>query len=207
MLVSANMDVPIARQPRPYRMRARAVAKAETGRRILRAVLDLHIERFHDQITLEDIAERAGVTVQTVIRRFGSRERLIAAAAEHAETQVLQQRDAAPVGDVSGAVENLLDHYEEWGTSALRLLAQEDRVPQLRVIADRGRAAHYAWVDRTFEPYLRGPSKRVQRAQLITLTDVYVWKLLHLDLGLDRTEAATALGEMIRAVLGKGKAA
>jgi AcrR family transcriptional regulator len=188
-------------------MRARAEATAETGRRILRAVLELHAERFHDQITLEDIAQRAGVTVQTVIRRFGSRERLIEAAAEYAETEVLRQRDEAPIGDVAGAVENLLDHYEEWGHSALRLLAQEDRVPQLRAIADRGRAGHYAWVDRTFGPYLTGPSGRLRRAKLITLTDVYVWKLLRLDLGLDQTETASALRDMVTAVVREGRKA
>lgn len=188
-------------------MRARAEATAETGRGILRAVVDLHTERFHDQITLEDIAKRAGVTVQTILRRFGSREALITAAAEYAETEVLRQRDQAPIGDVAGAVENLLDHYEEWGRSALRLLAQEERVPQLRAIADRGRAGHYAWVDRTFEPYLRGLSKRVRRAQLITLTDVYVWKLLRLDLGLDRTETASVVRDMVTAVVREGRKA
>jgi AcrR family transcriptional regulator len=207
MLVSTNMNVVSARQPRPYRMRARAEAAAETGRRILRAVLDLHTERFHDQITLEAVAERAGVTVQTVLRRYGSRDGLISAAADYAEAEVLQQRGAAPIGDITGAVENLFDHYEEWGASGLRLLAQEERVPQLRAIADRGRAHHYAWVDRTFEPYLAGPTKRLLRAKLITLTDVYVWKLVRLDLGLDRQEAASVLGDMIRAVLGEGRRA
>jgi AcrR family transcriptional regulator len=179
-------------------MRARAEAAAETGRRILRAVLELHTERFHDEITLEDVAERAGVTAQTVIRRFGSRDGLISAAGEYAKTQVLRQRSAAPIGDVDGAVESLIEHYEELGASVLRLLAQEDRVPQLRAIADRGRALHYAWVDRTFEPFLVGRSKRLLRATLITLTDVYVWKLLRLDLGLNRTETATVIGDMIR---------
>src|SRR3712207_8802346 len=53
---------------RRYRMRVRAEAAAETGRRILEAVIELHRERFFDQVSLEDIAERAGVTVQTVIR-------------------------------------------------------------------------------------------------------------------------------------------
>jgi AcrR family transcriptional regulator len=186
-------------------MRARAEAAAETGRRILRSVLELHTERFHDEITLEDVAERAGVTAQTVIRRFGSRDRLISAAGEYAETQVLQQRGAAPVGNIDGAVQNLIEHYEELGASVMRLLAQEDRVPQLRAIADRGRAGHYAWVDRTFEPYLKGRSKRRLRAKLITLTDVYVWKLLRLDLGLNRIEAATVIAEMIRAVLRAGR--
>jgi AcrR family transcriptional regulator len=207
MLVSANMNMRTARQRRPYRMRARAEATAETGRRILRAVLDLHTERFHDQITLEAVAERAGVTVQTVLRRFGSREGLISAACDYAETEVLQQRGAASVGDVAGAVENLVEHYEEWGRSALRLLAQEERVPQLRVIADRGREGHYAWVDRTFGPYLTGPLKRLLRAKLITLTDVYVWKLLRLDQGLDRTETASVLRDLVTEVVREGRKA
>ena len=190
---------------RPYRMRARADAVAETRRRILRAVLDLHVERFHDQITLEDAAGHAGVTVQTVLRHFGSRERLVAAAAEQATSEVVAQRSTAPVGDISGAVENLLDHYEAWGRTGLRLLAQEERVPQLRTIADGGRAAHYAWVERTFGPQLAETSDPLLRPKLIALTDVFTWKLLRLDLGLDRHATASALAGMIRAVIGDGR--
>jgi AcrR family transcriptional regulator len=199
------MKTPTLSRPRPYRMRARAEAAAETRRRILRAVLDLHVERFHDQITLEDVALRAGVTVQTVLRHFGSRDRLVTAAAEQATSEILAQRNAAPVGDVDGAVENLLDHYEEWGRTALRLLAQEERVPQLRVLADGGRAAHYAWVERTFGPFLAETSDPLLRPKLIALTDVFTWKLLRLDLGLDRTGTGSALAGMIRAVVGDGR--
>ncbi len=208
MLAMDYMNMHAAQQPRTYRMRARAAAAAETGRRILRSVIDLHTERFHDQITLEDVAERAGVTAQTVLRRFGSREELMSAAADYAMTQVLQQRGEAPVGDVSGAVDTLLDHYDAWGASVLRLLAQEDRVPQLRAMADQGREAHYAWVERTFAPFLDGRSDgRLLQATLIALTDIYVWKVLHLDLRLDRAETAAALNDMIRAVLGEGREA
>jgi len=186
-------------------MRARAEAAAGTRSRIIRAVLELHVERFHDQITLDDIAGRAGVTVQTVLRQFGSRDRLVTAAAEVATDEVIAQRSAAPVGDVAGAIENLLDHYDEWGPSALRLLAQEERVPQLGVIADGGRAAHYAWVERTFAPFLAETSDTLLRPKLIALTDVFTWKLLRLDLGLDRTGTASALSSMIRAVIGDGR--
>ena len=141
-------------QKRPYRMSARAEAAAETGRRILEAVIELHRERFFDQVSLEDIAERAGVTVQTVLRRFGSKERLVEAAAEEANRQVTHQRYEAPSGDIEGAVNNLVEHYEEWGDSALRLLAQEERVPAFRSITDAGRALHYEWVERTFGPLI-----------------------------------------------------
>src|ERR687886_747060 len=124
MLVFTNMKDarPETPQKRPYRMRARAEAAAETGRRILEATIELLRERFFDQVSLEDIAERAGVTVRTVLRRFGSKEQLIEAAAEEGTRQVTHQRDQAPVGDIEGAVNNLMEHYEEWGETALRLL-------------------------------------------------------------------------------------
>ena len=187
-------------------MGARAEAAAETGRKILGAVIELHMERYFDQVSLEDIAERAGVTVQTVLRRFGSKERLIEAASEEVRGRVASQRDEAPVGDVAGAVANLVDHYEEWGESVLRLLAQEDRVPAFRRATDAGRIMHREWVERTFAPFLEG--RRVEArerllAQLVAVCDVYVWKVLRKDMGLSRGQTEFALGEMIFALRGE----
>jgi AcrR family transcriptional regulator len=194
-------------QKRPYRMRARAEAAAETGRRILEAVIELHRERFWDQVTLEDIAERAGVTVRTVIRRFGSKERLIEAAAEEGTRQVTHQRYQAPIGDIEGAVKNLVDHYDEgWGDTALRLLAQEERVPAFRSITDAARAFHYQWVERTFAPLLAkhtGEEHRRLLAELIAVCDVYFWKLLRRDLGLSREQTELAIRETILALEGE----
>ncbi|MGK2939901.1 MAG: TetR family transcriptional regulator [Solirubrobacteraceae bacterium] len=62
-------------------MRARAGAAAETERRIIDAALELFSERLYDQVALAGIAAAAGVSSQTVIRRFGSNEGLVAAAA------------------------------------------------------------------------------------------------------------------------------
>ena len=197
---------PETSQKRPYRMRARAEAAAETGRRILEATIELLRERFFDQVSLEDIAERAGVTVRTVIRRFGSKEQLIEAAAEEGTRQVTHQRDQAPIGDIEGAVKNLVDHYEEWGEIALRLLAQEERVPAFRSITDAGRAFHYAWVERTFAPLLAkrtGEERRRLLAELIAVCDVYFWKLLRRDLGLSREQTELAIRETILALEGE----
>jgi AcrR family transcriptional regulator len=187
-------------------MRARAEAAAETGRRILEAVIELHRERFFDQVSLEDVAERAGVTVRTVIRRFGSKERLIEAAAEEGTRQVTQQRYQAPIGDIDGAVNNLVDHYEEWGDTALRLLAQEERVATIRSITDAGRAIHHEWVERTFSPLLArrtGEERRRLLAELIAICDVYFWKLLRRDLGLSREQTELAIRETILALKGE----
>jgi AcrR family transcriptional regulator len=105
---------------RPYRMRARAQAAEATAQAIIAAARALFAERPYDQVSLPVIAERAGVTVQTVLRRFGSKEELFAAAAHQRSGQIRADREAAPPGDLT----HLVAHYERWGDEQAYLLAQ-----------------------------------------------------------------------------------
>jgi len=190
---------------RPYRMQARAEASEETRQRILRAAIALYTERWVDQLTLDEVAARAGVTVQTVLRRFGSKDGLLAAAGDEVERHVTQQRLAAPVGDIAGAIRNLFDHCEEVGDLSLRSLAQEGRYEPVRALAERGRRFHHEWVARTFAPQIASVTARDRervRERLVAITDVYVWKLLRRDLGLDRDQAELAVREMIAGLPG-----
>jgi AcrR family transcriptional regulator len=189
---------------RPYRGHIQAEVAALTAQRILQAALSLFEEQWLDHITLEQVAERAGVTVQTVLRRFGSKQQLVAEAGRRAYVQAMRQRDEAPVGDIAGAIGNLLAHYDAVGTRVLRLLAQEERDPTLHQLIEEGRLAHRGWVERVFAPFL--PPQEMPRrarlvAQLVAVTDVYVWKLLAHDAGLDREQTAVALQELVAAVL------
>ncbi len=180
----------------------------ETAHRILAAARALFVEMPFEEITLQAIALRAGVTLQTVLRRFGSKSRLIAAAAEEAMAAVDAQRGQAPVGNAPAAVTNLFDHYEQWGDVSLRLLAQEERFEQIGEITGRARALHAAWVERVFGPQLarHGEDARsVLRAQLIANCDVYLWKLLRRDLGLPRAEAERAVLGVIEALRAAGE--
>src|SRR5688572_13714824 len=113
---------------RSYRMIARAEAAAATGERILDAAVEAFWEDPGGQVSLDEIARRAGVTVQTVIRRFGGRDGLFTAAAAREAEKVSRQRDQAPAGDPAAALRVLLDHYEAMGDRVLRLLAEEERV-------------------------------------------------------------------------------
>ena len=189
---------------RPYRMVARAESAAATGERILDAAVEVFWELPGEQISLDEVARRAGVTVQTVIRRFGGRDALMASAAEREAERVGRQRDEAPVGDPVRAVRVLVDHYEAMGDRVLRLLAEEERVPRLREIADRGRLVHREWCARVFAPALAGRAgveRRRRLAQLVAICDVYTWKLLRRDAGLSRRQTELALVELLGPLL------
>lgn len=54
-------------------MANRAAAKADTRQRITAATLDVYPTTPYPDIRIEDIAQRAGVTGQTVIRHFGGK--------------------------------------------------------------------------------------------------------------------------------------
>jgi AcrR family transcriptional regulator len=190
-------------ETRPYRMTVRADAAAETGERILSAVTELFWERPTDKVVLKDVADRAGVTVQTVIRRYGGREGLLAAAAERAMAQTGAERAVLP-GDTTRAVAVLVDHYEQHGAGVLRLLAAEEGSPALREFADGGRRMHRDWCRTTFASALAGRTgvDRDRRlAQLVAVCDVYTWKLLRLDAGLSRRQTELSILELVEPLL------
>lgn len=178
-------------------MRVRAEAAAETHRRILRAMGELVTERFLDEITLDEVAERAGVATRTVIRRFGGREGLVQATFALGSEEVEARREEIPVGDVAAAVEAVIEDYERYGDALIMMLAQESRHRELlRPLANRGREGHALWVEHVFTP-----RDRLHAAQLIAATDVYVWKLWRRDLGLSRGRTKQAMTEMVRRLL------
>ena len=76
------------------------VARAETEERTRRALLDAAEDAFFsrpwDQITLEAIAATAGVTKQTLLRHFGSKEGLFEQSYTRSFERVRAQRMAAP---------------------------------------------------------------------------------------------------------------
>jgi AcrR family transcriptional regulator len=195
----------VAQAPkREYRMMVRADAALATRERILDAVDALFLGSLGDGLaldfSLEDIARGANTTVQTVLRHFGSKELLIQTAARRVAERVDRERALAPVGDVPGAVRNLVGHYERYGDLVVCMLAEEHRSKALRELTDRGRGIHREWVARTFAPQLdalRGVVHRRRVAQLVAVCDVYVWKLLRRDMKLGRRQVEAALIELV----------
>jgi len=186
---------------RSYRMTARADAAAATSERLLAAAWEHFGSRPYEEVRLQDIASDAGVTVPTLYQRIGSKDDLLTEAYKWWGTQEMAARDAARVGDVPGAVGILFAHYEAHGLAILRMLSQEDRVPAVRHLMDIGREYHRRWAEGTFEPLLHGLRGRRRGRRLIgiiAVTDVLVWKLLRVDMGVERTEAEEIVADMIR---------
>jgi AcrR family transcriptional regulator len=185
-------------------MGARATSAAATGERILDATAEAFWERPSEHVSLDEVARRAGVSVQTVIRRFGGRDGLVAAATERESRRVQAERDPATVADALGAVGQLVTHYEAMGDRVLAMLAEEVRNPALRGIAESGRRFHRAWCESVFASTLAGitgATRERRLAQLVAICDVYTWKLLRRDAGLDRRETELALQELLEPLL------
>ena len=198
------MSLEVARK-RKYRMGARAEAAAATQERILASAWRHFSERPCEEVRLAEIAADAGVTVQTLHLRFGTKERLFVAAWRSAIGPEGARRDSAPVGDIRAAVRLIYDSYEVLGDAVLRLLAEEDRIPAVREMTDAGRAWHRGWVERTFAPLLAnvaGAARERRLVSLIVATDLLVWKLLRRDMGLGRTTAERIVIEMVTATKG-----
>jgi AcrR family transcriptional regulator len=156
------------------------------------------------QMSLESLAAEAGVTKQTLLRHFGSKDGLLLQALGRGVRQVLDQRFGAPVGDVAGAVENLLDHYEAYGRRGLRIGAWQDGPAPLAKLERMARKVHYDWVDYAFGPWLEpldGEARARRRAALIALCDVHAWWVLSHDLELPRAEVQAILTQTIEAAV------
>jgi AcrR family transcriptional regulator len=188
---------------RPYRMQARADSAAATGERILDAADAVFDQGSIDDFTLSAVAEGAGVTVQTILRRFGTRKGLLIATLGRTALRMGRDREA-PAGDLPAAIDNLIDHYDQYGDRILRLLAAEESNRALQMMVDSGRTYHRRWCEKVFRPAmvgLRGASRDRRIAQLVAITDVYTWKILRRDRGLSGQQAKLAMAELIEPLM------
>jgi AcrR family transcriptional regulator len=189
---------------RPYNN----LARAQSQERTQQALLDAADEEFYagrwQKTSLETLAARAGVTKQTLLRHFGSKEGLLLKALIRGYAQVHDQRWSAPRSDIEGAVDNLLDHYEAWGARSLRIGAWlHEGHPLLAKLSQAARQVHYEWVEYVFGTWLADLDEQARerrRAALIALCDVQTWWLFVNDLGLKRAEIRATLIDMIEGV-------
>ena len=159
-----------------------------------------------EEATLEELAAAAGVTKTTLLRHFGAKSELLAEGADRASRRIRDQRWQAPADDVAGAVDNLLEHYEQFGELSL-IIGAAGGSEQLHEIGLRARRMHYDWIDHVFAAGLASGSpamRRRRRAALIALCDVHTWWLLSHDLEQSGAELRATLIQAIDGILQEG---
>jgi AcrR family transcriptional regulator len=158
-----------------------------------------------DALSMRKVAARAGVSLSTVVRHFGTKDALLAALSSYGDEDPEREahRTRMEPGDVVAAVRIIVGDYEEAGSQLIHMLGQEHRFPALSELLDIGRRGHRQWVRWAFGPQLAaraGAAKGRLEDLLVVATDVYTWKLLRLDRGLSARATQAAMTELCTAV-------
>ncbi len=190
---------------RTYRMTARADAAERTGERITDAMLRRFAELPYDRIRLEDVAADAGVTVQTVIRRFGTKHGVLAATVEREFTRLATERAAAMGNSPQATLHSLVRYYEDHGALILKLYAEAAQAPGVPELASRGRSYHVSWCREAFAAALdQRLDKRTRErrlAQVVAICDATTWRILRFDGHLSPQQTEKALLELLLPLL------
>lgn len=200
-----HMNMGGSEPTRNYRMSARAESAEQTGERIADAMLALLAKTPYERLRLDDVARDAGVTVQTIIRRFSGKAGLMTAVVERELGRIVAAREAARRESVARTLTALVAHYEMYGALILKTYAEAPLVPGLPAIVARGREYHVEWCrgtfDRHLDPGLDDESRRVRLAQLVAACDATTWRILRFDGGLTPRETERALKELVAPLL------
>jgi AcrR family transcriptional regulator len=182
-----------------YHMRARAEAVEATRERLLDAGMQSFASRPYEEVTIAGLARDAGVSHQTLLNHFGSKEGLFLAVGEAFSARVAEQRGEATPGDARAVVDAVIRQYEALGDANARVAALNERIPTVAAILERARAYHQEWLAEMFGDRLpaAGAARREALAALHAATDVFTWKLLRRDLGLSRRATAEIMTRLV----------
>jgi len=183
---------------RAYKKTTRAAQQHERRRAILEAAWSLFASRPFDEVSLGEVAARAGVGIKTIVRAFGSKDGLLGACAE------LDPIPARPVepGDVAATVRLLAERYEATADAVRSYCDLEQRNPMVAESMLSARTGHLEWLEAVFAPFLpsEGSVRQRRLAALYGATEIYVWWSWR-RLGFSREVAEAALGESIGALI------
>jgi AcrR family transcriptional regulator len=176
---------------RKYELRQRAEQAADTRRRIVETVVDLHRTVGPAATTIAEVARRAGVRRQTVYNHFPVEQELFAACSAHWRA-LHPAPDPAAWRDLREGLRALYAWYRETEPMAANVLRDAEVLPALQEVLEPGRQAYLAEVRRVLAKPFAG-SKRVDAA-LGVATDFHVWRSLS---ALGEEEAADLMAGLV----------
>jgi AcrR family transcriptional regulator len=187
-----------------YRSRNRAPAASRA--KVLAAVHDLlDVGAFHAS-TVEDVAERAGVSRATVYQQFGSRLGLVDALCEtfDASPALLALRAAIDEGEPVEALDAFVGHAADFWASEERVLLQLYGVaaidPAAEALVARQRGDRRSELERLLRRLRPNDAKR-SLALLLVVTSFETYEELRRHAGLPHREVVRTLRGLARAAV------
>lgn len=194
-------------RPRAYDMTKRSDASGGTRRRIAEAALLLFKERDYDDVTLAEIARAAGVSHQTVLNHCENKAGVLLAAGELFSEEIRALEGDAVAGDVTSVVHATCVRYEVLGDANARWAAMGTRAPEVAEGLARGRLGFQAWLEEMLGDLMPGGDEPEERRRVLlglhAALDVFTWKLLRRDLGLDQAQTEAQLSDLVLGVLAR----
>lgn len=190
---------------RSYDRTGRRARADELTFRILDVVLEMVQGLDAPDITLEAAAVAAEVSVQSVVRRFGSKDGLYAAAFARARTHYRPSRTALSADDLATSIVRAqLEIYERWGKALLYLQTQENERPRVARELEIGRRERRLWLAGVLSERLRRCRRREDMlAQIFTLTDVHAWAAFRLTQRMSRRRTEANMADLLRTRLAR----
>ena len=189
-------------ETRPYRQAKRAIAKEETANKIAMSLHKLMSAYWLEDITLDMVAEASEVSVQTVLRHFGSKEGLVAALPRRLSLDIAEFF-AKSGSTVESVVDSVVGAYEKDGDTIVRSLSQEARHSSLRPLLDHGRRAHRELVSQSFALWIKKcPEKEAASIidALVLATDIHSWQLLRRSMGRSKRATCKIISTIVKGV-------
>jgi hypothetical protein len=175
-----------------------------TRDRILEAVVDCLNDEELDQITIEGVAAKAGVTKRTIYRHFATREDLLKAA-----WPAMQRRVGLAGGGFVQSAEQLcviaLQLFPAFDkqAGAVRASAFSRAGRELRLAINEERKKGFLSVAKDARPDLKGADLVRLAAVLQVLNSAWAWAIMKDFWGLSGEESGKAVSEATHLLLGR----
>lgn len=179
---------------------------ADRKRRVTRdAVVDAAIEAIREQgidFSVQDAADRAGVTHRTVYRYFKSREALVDAVAERYEEWLAEQgiTQAESIDELLAQVESLFGLFDQ-SPDLICAVAMHTLIGGERTALSKQRTARWRRIFEASLPHLPRDEVEPLFAICRTLTGSLGWYLLTSQFGLSGEQSSRAVRRAVEAVV------
>jgi AcrR family transcriptional regulator len=189
----------VAEKRRAYDNRLREAQARQTRERILGAVTELVADGRIADLTMAEIASRAGVSEPTIYRHFGSREQLYDELDQHIRSHVGLPELPVEFATIPRVVFPLFEQFEQNGA----LLRAAMKAGLSREVRERGKTKRHQKMRQVISPYTSRlcPSEaRAVAAVYRLLISWEAWDRLTGEFGVSAETAAEAVGGALTAL-------